>query len=569
MGIKLCIPATAPRGQSAPGCARREKPIVRGRLGQAPTPGVLDRVHDQHGGAWVRYGTPLRALWIPVADFARQEVFSRLADIDPRLIEPAAQRALRTEIAHSGTYRSALIATAPGWTAQHFVLGNAAMLAPPVSEHEATGRETAEHEVIITFAPHPKFTPRGSLMHWQAALGPLVTEQPFLLFGLALAFVGPLLPFVPSDYLSPLFEFAGEPGSGKSLTGMVAMSVWAGDPNSTEAGGETWNLSPGRFDAVKLAHRHGLLLLDEANLAGTLDARRSLIQQAIFGMTSSGMRQRYGDPVSGPQSQLAVISTSNRPLRDLIEGAPAEREALHQRMITIPVAATRAHGIFDFIPSGYESAAQAAEALRGRVDEQWGTAGSVFVQFVQNNIAHDEGRFRELLARGLAHHRDRLSGETDRPRVQKCLALVAVAGLLARRWGVLPTQWGSPAEAVQAVARMALSGTGVPSDPRAVVHAYVERHRAALVEVENLDRPLTKADFEAAVGFLRAGRDGTEVLIPAERFRVEFAAHAVLMRALRAAGHAQTEPGRNSKLTIKTPRAICREGRVYCIRFSE
>ena len=520
---------------------RRDAPSSKQCPADAPVPGVLDRVRDQHGAAWVRYGTVDRSLWSPIGDFTGREVFTRLANLDPRLIEAAAQGELRSKIAQSGTYRPALVASAPGWTGHHFVLGDGVLLAPPPSHHEAAESEAAGHEIIVTFDPRSKFTPRGSLEAWQAGLGPLVTEQPILLFGLALAFVGPLLTFVPPDYLSPLFEFAGEPGSGKSLAGMVAMSVWAGDPTSTEGGGETWNLSPGRFDAVKLAHRHGLLLLDEANLAGTLDVRRSLVQQAIFGLTSSGRRQRFGDPASGPHAQLAVISTSNRPLRDLIEGAPAEREALHQRMITIPIIPTRAHGIFDFVPNGYRSAAQAAEALRAQVDEQWGTAGSAFVHFVQNNASRDEERFRRVLAQALASHRKRLSDVTDLPRVQKCFALVAVAGLLARRWGILPTRWGSPVAAVQTVVHLARGNDSVRPDSRALIRGYVERHMAALIEVDDLRRPLERTEFEAAKGFLRHGPKGNELLVSAPQFQAAFPGHEAMMRALRDSGHAQTE----------------------------
>ncbi|TXN06624.1 hypothetical protein FV222_04960 [Methylobacterium sp. WL103] len=119
---------------------------------------------------------------------------------------------------------------------------------------------------------------------------------------------------------------------------------------------------------------------------------------------------------------------------------------------------------------------------------------------------------------------------------------------------------------MQAVMREALGSTNVPTDPRAPILSYVERHRSELIEIASLDRPLTKAQFEATVGFWGPDHNGMEVLIPAARFQSEFAGHELLMRAVRNAGHARTEGGRKPKLTIKTPRTICADGRVYCVQ---
>ncbi|MDQ0518914.1 hypothetical protein [Methylobacterium gregans] len=187
---------------------------------------------------------------------------------------------------------------------------------------------------------------------------------------------------------------------------------------------------------------------------------------------------------------------------------------------------------------------------------------------MQKNVAGDEQRFRARLAHGLAHHREQMSGLITEPRVQKCFALVAVAGRLARRWGVLPKRWGSLVAAAQAVAREALSDVPMRQDPQAAIRAYVEQHRANLVEVASLSHRLGQAEFESACGFLRRTGGRQELLIPAARFQAAFPDHEAMMRVLRASGAAQTEAGRKPKLTIKTPRAICGTGRVYCIRLS-
>ncbi|WP_227440289.1 DUF927 domain-containing protein [Methylobacterium sp. W2] len=517
---------------------------------------------DQEDVSWVRYGTPTRALWIRVSEFARTDVFAQLANIDPTLIEPAAQRALRSEVAKVETYRSALVAGTSGWIEGHFVFGDGRVLQPP----------NDTREVIVTFPPVTKFAASGSLAEWQAGIGPIVARQPLGLFALSVAFVGPLLPFVPPDYLSPLFEFVGDPGCGKSTLGMLASSVWAGDRDSTCGGGETWNLTPGRFDETKLAHRHMLLLLDEANLAGaSKQARKQLIQQSVFGLTNTGQRQRSGDPLNKPHAHLAVLSTSNRRLSDLIEGSEAERGALTERMVTISIAPERPYGVLDHVPPGYSGSAVAVEALRAAINEHWGVAGTVFIERMQERIAHYEQDFRGTLKRVLDAHREAVSATIEKERVRKCFALVALAGMLARRWGIIPKPWGSPAEAVYAVARETTDRQNSRSESASVapiqqIQTYFEKHRTHVVDVSTLQAPLSKVAFEATAGFVRQVEAATELMIPALRFQEAFSQHEALMRALRETGQARTESGRKPKLTIKTPRAICGDGRVYCVK---
>lgn len=546
--------------------ARRSVPT---RLSQTPTPrvkmsakasgepSILDSVRDQHGGRWIRFGTGEENLWISVADFTRSEVLARLSNIDPRLVEPAGQRALRSKVGSSTIFRPALLAVSPGWVDDYFVCGDGRVLPP--------GPDAGE--IVVAFNPHPKFAPRGSLEGWNEAVGPIVAGQSLFLFGLALAFVGPLLRFVPADYLSPLFEIVGAPGSGKTTCGVLAMSVWAGDTDSVQGGGETWNVTPGRFDELKLTHRHALLLLDEANLAGaSLEQRRQLIQSAVFSLASSGSRQRLGDALSKPHAQLAVLSTSNRRLSELLVGSAAERSAVEERMITIPISGTRPNGVLDTIPPRFNCASETVEALRAAVNEQWGTAGTAFVEKLQRAARGDEERLRTELARVLSLYRSRLSTVTELARMQKSLALVIVAGQLARHWGILPESWGSPAKAVMEVARASLTGESqAVQDPLAKIRSYAQRHREALINVATIKCPLGPSEFARAAGFLRQTDRGLELLVPAIRFQEEFSDYKATMRTLREIDKARTEVGEQAKLTIKTPRSICQGGRVYCI----
>lgn len=150
--------------------------------------------------------------------------------------------------------------------------------------------------------------------------------------------------------------------------------------------------------------------------------------------------------------------------------------------------------------------------------------------------------------------------------MQKTFALVAVVAFLARRWNILPREWGNPFRMVRAVAWELDEVDGGQADPLDEIRGYMRRHRDDLIEVAALDRPLSLADFEAAPGFLRQADEGTVPLIPAGRFRAAFRDGEALMRTLRGQGQARTEGGRDPKVSIKASRAVCEQGRVYCIR---
>lgn len=519
---------------------------------------ILDAVRDQYDSVWIRYGTNERAHWFALADLGGKPL-DRLLNIDPRLIESAALSELKKRIAKLETFRPAIVASSPGWNEDHFMLGDGTVLAPA----------SKARELIIAFEPNPKFERRGSLEDWQEAIGPIVQDQQLALFALSLGLVGPLLPFVPPDYISPFFEFVGKQGVGKSALGVLAMSLWAGDPDRDEGGGETWNLTPGIFDVVKLGHRHVLLLLDEVNQAGsTHDRRGQLIHHAVFSLTNSGSRKRMGDASRKSPAQLAILSTSNRALEDFAKGSPEERAAMHERLITITIGHERPHGVFDTVPRGFKDTAAAAEALTAAVKSHWGSAGPQFVHCLQREFEQDEDKLRESLSRYLKGYRQQLGSCT--PRVQKNFALVLLAGRLARKFDVLPRGWGNLKRAIIAVATEAASRETFPahSNPLKRIQSYVDMHRAKLVSVQNLRRPMSEDDFKASDGFLQSRGNIVYLLVPARTFQMTFPDFESLMRALRELGRARTETGKAAKLTIKTPKAICKTGRVYCIQLS-
>lgn len=355
-------PAAAPaaRGTSASDAVVHvaRKPLPGRAPAPSSSPGIVDAVMDQHGGRWIRYGSGDHSVWFNAADLisAGTEVFKRLSRVGVLCITRPSQDGIKREVEAHATYRAALVASRPGWLDGHYVFGDGSVIAP----------HGDEREVIIAFEGDPKFRPQGSLSDWQASIGPLVTDQPLALFSLAFAFVGPLLRFAPAGYTNPLVELVGPRECGKSTLGVLAASVWAGNPDSGTGGGESWDLTLNALDDQKRRHRDNFLLQDEGNLAGaSARERKEFFPQAVFKLAGTGEKRRFGDEGVLDQTRLAMLSTTNTPIRDLVEGSEDVRGALHSRIVTLQIRKDRPYGVLASGLPVLHIVDATAEAIRG------------------------------------------------------------------------------------------------------------------------------------------------------------------------------------------------------------
>jgi hypothetical protein len=291
------------------------------------------------------------------------------------------------------------------------------------------------------------------------------------------------------------------------------------------------------------------------------------MHQAIFKLAGTRQKRRFGDDAASEHVSLALLSTTNSPLLELVSGSPEVKGALQSRMLTVRADGGRPYGVFDSIPDGCGSARDAIERLRAAANEHYGVAGRAFLERLVREAAENEEILRRNIARRLDHYvRAVTASGVGSARLQKSLALAAAAGRLAKTFGVLPKQWRA---SLRKVASCVISEGPAARDPQRGaldrVHAYIERHRTDLIIASNLEAPCSPEKFANAPGFLTRRGDRMELLVAATRFQSEFPDFRVLMRELRDARLARTEGGTKPKLTIKAPRSICETGRAYCI----
>jgi hypothetical protein len=515
-------------------------------------PKILDAVVSQRGDRRIKFGTEDSSIWFAVSALQMDErtVFARLANAGFNYLTSSKKSAFKKDIEDHENYRPGLVASTPGPIGDHFVFGDGTVESRPGGA-----------EVIVAFDGEEKFSPVGTLAAWHKAVGRVVSEQPLPLFVLCLAFLPAILRFIPG--MNPLFELVGEPESGKTTAGLLAASVWAGNSSSEVGGGMTWDLTVNAFDVVKVAHAGALLFLDEGNLAGANERERGdVVRKLIFKASSKGGRKRLTDKVAPPNVDFALLSTSNQPLRNVIHAKAAELDAMRTRMSTVVIGHNL--GVLTHIPEGFRSTREAIEHLRDAAKDNHGVAARAFVERL---VRADRKKLQAKIDREMARFARKLpSVDGDgNARTTRMFSAIYAAGVLARRWRVLPAEWGDLVAAL-------LSVWHALDTPARTVKKFpaVERFKSHFEEVEGgmiparkLGGPLSQALFDEIPGVVAKAEGGrTEAIISTVRFKKDFPDHVSVMKELREQGAAKTERG---KLSIKTPRYICASGRAYVI----
>ncbi|MER9504708.1 DUF927 domain-containing protein [Mesorhizobium sp. M0579] len=516
----------------------------------ADQPAILDAVVDQHGSHRVKFGTATNNCWFSVSELQIDErsVFARLSNAGIQYLEARKKNAFKKEIQDHDGYRSGLVAAHPGWVGSHYVFGDGTVASP----------KDVPGEVIIAFSGDDKFTSAGTLKEWKTAIGKMITDQPLPLFVLCFALLAPILRFV-RDMMNPQVELVGKPECGKTTLGVFASSVWAGDDDSEVGGGETWDMTINALDPLKIAHAGTLLFLDEANLA-----EEEVIIKAIYKTSSKGGRKRWTDREKLPNVGLALLSTSNDPLTNFVKASAVKKAGAQSRMATVTIDKNQPLGVLKFMPEGFKSSRAAMKHLRRVAHTSYGVAGRAFVhRLVESDPEEIQVEVDKQMARFLRRLRPQDGNGTS--RAEQMFAAAFAAGILARKWGILPKRWGKLAPALLAVANCidgSAASQGLHPSAMDRIKAYLKTVQADLIEYKRLKKPMDRQEFSNAAGVWRDLNGRRELTISTVRFQKEFPDHRDVMKELRASGAIKSE---NGKLSIKAPRYVCESGRVYVI----
>jgi uncharacterized protein (DUF927 family) len=320
----------------------------------------------------------------------------------------------------------------------------------------------------IVFQPE-RFSPTartiiaaGSLEAWQTAVAAPINGNPILMFGVCAGLAGPLVK--PTNLDGGGFHLHGVSSSGKTTFLQGAASVWGcgGDPG--QAGNlallRRWTVTSNGAEGLAAAHNDLVLPLDEIGSCQTRD----------FGATvyllAGGMGKAAMDASRTLKDvktwRIMLLSTGEISSRQKIE--EDERRQAHAgqllRLADIPGGDHIIKVTYGRTPADF------ADELKAACGVYYGTAGRAFVERLLDQH-RDAPALRSAVALPLAFLVSELTPKdagAEVARVCRRFALVATAGVLACRLGVLPWHEDRVVDAVRTVRDLWLADADTLTD---------------------------------------------------------------------------------------------------------
>ena len=356
------------------------------------------------------------------------------------------------------------------------------------------------------------FREKGDLRTWREQVASLAVGQTRLLFALGIAFAGPLLD--PLGLEPGCFNLVGASSTGKTSALRLAGSVWGG--GGPIGFSTTWRTTSNALEGVCAQHNDSFLGLDELGMCPPNE-----VDAAAYSLTGGSGKSRLksdGELRARQRWRVMVLSTAEITLGQRIaEGGFGKSVKAGQavRFVDLPADAGCGFGLFDSV-GAFAEAAKLADAIRDRTEACYGFAGAAFVRAYLERPAQSLTAARAVIADFVARQvEEGASGQVHRVALR--FGLVAAAGELATRFGLLPVEPGAVTAAAGVLFRQWVEqrgGIGASEARTAVtqVRDFLQRH--ALARFVPAGPGLDSGSWRAqqVAGFRMGDEDGGDFL---------------------------------------------------------
>jgi putative DNA primase/helicase len=479
------------------------------------------RDHDGRGHEWA----------MPRALLAGDGADVRRVLLDGGLYVAPGRKArdlLNSYLASVTVQRRARAVSRIGWHGRAFVLPDGAI---GDSEDERSLLQTSgtvDHAYRVA----------GTLAEWRDGVARFATGNSRLVVAISAALAAPLLEVTGAE--SGGFHFRGPSSTGKSTALVVAGSVWGGGGVAGYV--RSWRATANGLEGVAAAHCDTLLCLDELGQVAARDAGE--VAYLLGNGAGKSRAARDGTARRPATWRLLFLSSGEIGLADKVaEDGRGRRVVAGQqvRVLDIAADAQRGMGMFEQL-HGFSNADAFARHIKSASASIFGTPGRALVEA----LVADDGKMREAVIRFVesfvAEHAP-ASADGQVTRAARRFALVAAAGELAVRLGILPWPQGEAERGAAACFADWIDGRGgiEPAETRegiAQVRRFLEQHgeaRFSSFDTEDGRPTINRAGFRR-----QDAEGGTEFFVLPQIWKTEVAAGfdpTALARALADRGH--------------------------------
>ncbi len=389
---------------------------------------------DGDSAEWVSIRYKNRTELIRYAAFAtdRSAIWSNLANKNLVIVNAFAKAELIGKVDALVSFPPRVIFSGSGWCEGQFVNASGKVFAPPGVAKGA-----------VAFAPQRlKCSCRGKHRKWRKGVATPLIDHPIPSFFTMAAFTAPLLELSGrADNVG--FELAGEGGKGKTTVQRIMASVVGPAMEKDRGYITTFNMTPAALERSMQWHSDMPLIIDEANLFGSGEGGRAdkrKMRDFSFQMFSGTTKGRFDDPYQAG-FRFVFVTSANEAFTELLNESHGDiANAATDRLISITVPPGDA-GVFGKLPDGFDSYRQFTLALETAMAQQYGTAMPKFLMKLVEARHKNEAKLRKSIRHGMDRFKAK-AGVNDNNgsdvRVAEAFGLVYAAGVLARRYGILP-----------------------------------------------------------------------------------------------------------------------------------